>query len=254
MDNSACFQPFGKPELLPFILFFTTCSPYTPSMESLYIFGAGEFAQIACSYFTEEGKYDFKGFVIDDEIAESTHITVMGFQVHKYSEIVNKLIETKTKVFVAISATQMNKSRANVYFRLKAEGCRFATYISPMAFVSKHASIGENVFIFEENVVQFGASIANNTILWSGNHIGHQSKIGSHNFFSSHVVVSGFCSIGDYCYFGVNATLVDHLNIASGTLLGAGSLLLGNTENDSVYIGSPAKKLSGRDPYKVVFK
>ena len=36
-------------------------------------------------------------------------------------------------------------------------------------------------------------SIGNNTIIWSGNHIGHHSKIGNNCFISSHVVVSGFC-------------------------------------------------------------
>jgi len=223
-------------------------------MESLYIFGAGEFAQIACAYFMEEGKYDFKGFVVDDENAETSQSSVMGFEVFGYSEFARSSMKVSSKLFVAISASQMNKSRAAVYFRLKSLGCTFASYVSPMAYVSKYSTIGENVFIFEENVIQNGVEIGNNTILWSGNHIGHQSKLGSHVFFSSHVVVSGFCKIEDYCYFGVNSTLVDHVNIGRGTLVGAGTLILKDTEGDSVYVGNPARKIEGRDPYKVTFR
>ena len=226
---------------------------YHCGMEHLYIFGAGEFAQIASTYFLEEGKYDFKGFIVDDNFLCKETISLES-PVYGYSVKKEVLSEQNTRVFVAISAAQMNLDRSEVYSRLKLLGCRFATYISPMSYVSKHASVGENVFIFEENVVQNGVDIGNDTILWSGNHIGHQSRIGSHVFFSSHVVVSGYCKIENHCYFGVNSTLVDHITIASGTLVGAGSLILKDTESNSVYVGSPAKKIEGRNPYKVIFR
>lgn len=223
-------------------------------MERLYIFGAGEFADIAANYFSEENRYRLEGFVVDDELLASSGETLDGKPVHALSEVVKDFTTNGIKVFVAISASNMNKSRQKVYERLKALGASFATYISPKAYVSNRASIGENVFIFEENVVQLGVTIGNNTVLWSGNHLGHQTKVASHVFFSSHVVVSGFCNVQNNCYFGVNSTLVDHLNIAEGTLVGAGSLILNDTESNSVYIGSPAKKIEGKDPYSVSFR
>jgi sugar O-acyltransferase (sialic acid O-acetyltransferase NeuD family) len=220
----------------------------------LYIYGAGEFAEIAYSYFSEEGKYEFQGFVVDDSHYDKLNMDLLGFPIYSYSESVEKLNETDVRIFVAISASRMNMDRAAIYNKLKSLGCQFATFISSKAFVSPQARIGENVFIFEENVIQKGAEIGDNTILWSGNHIGHQSKIGSHVFFSSHVVVSGYCNIESYCYFGVNSTLVDHISVAQGTLVGAGSLILRNTEINSVYVGSPAKKIDGKDPFKVIFR
>lgn len=223
-------------------------------MQQLYIYGAGEFAQIAHFYFTEEGKYDFKGFIVDDDYYNSLEKDLLGFPIHRYSEIGKFLISSEVRVFIAISASRMNLNRAAIYEKLKQAGCCFANFISPRAYVSNHSKIGENVFIFEQNVIQNGTEIGDNTILWSGNHIGHQSKIGSHVFLSSHVVVSGFCNIESFCYFGVNSTLVDHLSIAQGTLVGAGSLILRDTERNSVYIGNPAKKIEGKDPFEVIFR
>jgi sugar O-acyltransferase (sialic acid O-acetyltransferase NeuD family) len=223
-------------------------------MHDLYIFGVGEFAQIAHSYFREEEIYNFKGFVVDDEFFDFSQEFYRNYAVFKFSEICLDLAADNTKVFVAVSASRMNMNRANLYNRLKAIGCSFATYVSPFSYVSKDASIGENVFIFEENVIQNGVRIGNNSILWSGNHIGHQTKVGSHVFFSSHVVVSGYCRIEDNCYFGVNSTIVDHIHVAHGTLVGAASLILKDTEVDSVYVGNPAKKIEGRDPYTVIFR
>ena len=52
-------------------------------------------------------------------------------------------------------------------------------------------------------------------MLWSGNHIGHGSTIDSHTYLASHVVISGNCKIGERCFFGVNSTLKDYLNIGN---------------------------------------
>ena len=223
-------------------------------MNELYIFGAGEFAKIASSYFSDEGVYDIKGFVVDDEHFNDSCKSINAFPIFKFSEVFERFKSSEVRVFVAISASRMNLDRANVYERLKKLGCQFASYVSPKAFVSSKATLGENVFVFEENVIQNDVEIGDNTILWSGNHVGHQSKIGSHVFLSSHVVISGFCTIERYCYFGVNSTLVDHLFISQGTLVGAGSLILKDTEQNSVYVGNPAKKIDGKDPFKVNFR
>ncbi|WP_245213936.1 hypothetical protein [Rhodoferax sp. AJA081-3] len=62
--------------------------------------------------------------------------------------------------------------------------------------------IGENCFILEDNTLQPFTKIGNNVILWSGNHIGHHGEIHDHVTFTSHVVMSGHCSIGPYSFLG----------------------------------------------------
>jgi len=64
------------------------------------------------------------------------------------------------------------------------------------------------------------------------------------------VVVSGGVEIGEQCFIGVNATLRDHIKIGCECVIGAGTLLLADTEPEGVYIGKaterskiPSKKL-----------
>jgi acetyltransferase-like isoleucine patch superfamily enzyme len=83
--------------------------------------------------------------------------------------------------------------------------------------------------------------------LWSGNHIGHHGIIKDHVTFTSHVVMSGHCVIEENCFLGVNATLKDGIRLAQGTLAGMASAITKNTEEWSVYIGNPAKKLEGKN-------
>ena len=42
--------------------------------------------------------------------------------------------------------------------------------------------IGENSFIFENNVIQPFVRVGNNCILWSGNHVGHRTVLRDHVF------------------------------------------------------------------------
>lgn len=227
---------------------------YAGGMRRLYIFGAGELASIAYSYFHELGNYEMRGFVIDDEFDDKSNSSVDGVSVDTFSNLSSILTSDDVDVFIAVGASSMNRNRQNVFRRLDALGVTFASYVSPYAFVSSKALIGRNVMIFEHNVVQNGVTIGDNSILWSGNHIGHHTSIGAHCFLSSHVVISGYCKVEQNCYFGVNSTVVDNTTIRAATLVGAASLINRDTDECSVYVGVPAKRIPNRNPFEVQFR
>ncbi len=78
-------------------------------------------------------------------------------------------------VFVAIGYGKMNRLRAEKFAAVKTLGYECARYVSSKAFTWPGLTMGENAFIMEANVVQPFASIGANTIIWSGNHIGHHA-------------------------------------------------------------------------------
>lgn len=97
------------------------------------------------------------------------------------------------------------------------------------------------VLFFENNVVQPFVKIGNDSILWSGNHIGHDAIVGDHVFISSHVVISGHVKIGDRSFIGVNSTIKDGVTIGNDCLIGAGSLILKDAADNSVFKGLSAE-------------
>ena len=58
------------------------------------------------------------------------------------------------------------------------------------------------------------------------------------------MVVSGRVYIGKNCYFGVNSTVRDGISIAENCTIGAGALIMRDTEESQVYMGLPAKRIS----------
>jgi sugar O-acyltransferase (sialic acid O-acetyltransferase NeuD family) len=210
----------------------------------LVLVGAGEFAQIALEYFTHDSGYEVVAFSVERSHLKQAHLE--GLPVVPYEDLLTSYPPGTFDVFVAIPSSQMNRLRTRFYQDAKQKGYRFATYISTRAFVWRNAEIGENSFIFENNVIQPFVTVGNNCVLWSGNHIGHRTVIHDHVFIASHAVISGYCDIGEGCFIGVNATLNDHVKVAANCIIGSGALITKDTEADRIYVGSPARAVPGK--------
>ena len=70
-----------------------------------------------------------------------------------------------------------------------------------------------------------------------------------YNFFSSHVVLSGNCQVGDRCFFGVNSTIINGLKIGNDCVIGAATNVTKDLEKGGVYVGNPAKRI--RETYEM---
>jgi sugar O-acyltransferase (sialic acid O-acetyltransferase NeuD family) len=212
------------------------------SNKKLIIVGAGEFAEIADEYFTYDSEYTVCGYAVNSEYIKSDKLN--GKPVTALEQIETVYPPNEFDVFVAVPASDLNQTRTRLYNEIKNKGYNLATYISSAAFVWRNAKVGDNCFIFENNTIQPFVEIGNNVVLWSGNHIGHRTKIEDNVFVSSHVVISGYCNIGSGCFLGVNSTFNDNTSIAPDSILASGSLVNRKlAEEDKVYIGSPAKAL-----------
>ena len=87
-------------------------------------------------------------------------------------------------------------------------------------------------------MIQPNVRIGNNVILWSGNHIGHDSTIGDHVFIASHAVISGNVTIGESSFVGVNATFRDGITVAPRCVIGAGALIMKDTVEGGRLLGA----------------
>ncbi|HEX8989752.1 MAG TPA: acetyltransferase [Rhodocyclaceae bacterium] len=219
-------------------------------MKPLVIFGLGDIAELAAYLFPLHTEYEIAAFCVDREYAEIE--TFLGRPVLTPEELTQKFPPSAADVFVAIGYRNINKGRQEKYQQMKSLGYRLASYVSPKATVFDNVEIGDNCFVFENNVIQPFVRVGNDTILWSGNHVGHHSVIGDHCFIASHAVISGRVTIGRNVFIGVNATLRDHISIGDHCVVGAGTLLLKDAEPHQVFVqGStppsrvPSYKLRG---------
>ncbi len=216
------------------------------SSKNLVIVGAGETAILAYEYFTKDSDYNVVAFAVNEQyITEQSLLTLPVLPLEKVEKSHPK---DEYSLFVAMGSAELNYARARVFQACKSMGYAMASYVSSRSFIWDNVEIGENCFILEDNTLQPFTKVGNNVVMWSGNHLGHRSVIHDHCFITSHVVISGFCEVGEYSFLGVNACLADNIQIGKNNFIGMGCNILKNTKDDSVFIekGTEKAKISAK--------
>ncbi|WP_421997905.1 acetyltransferase [Roseovarius confluentis] len=220
--------------------------------KDILIVGAGEFADIAYEYFTVDSDYRVVGFAVERDYLDET--VKFDLPVVPLEDAPSHFDPGKTDAHVAVTSTKLNRIRAHLIALTKEHGYHLANFVSPRAMVWRTAELGENVFIFENNVVQHGVQIDDGCVLWSGNHIGHQTRIRENCFLSSHIVVSGYCDIGARSFLGVNAALADNVHLAEDCLVGMAAAVTKSFDTPGLILnGNPAEaaKVSSYRYYRI---
>ena len=203
-------------------------------MGDIVIFGAGDIARLAHHYFTHDSDHRVAAFTVDRSYREAE--SFLELPLIDFENVAARYPPDRCRMFVALSYTKMNHARAAKYDAAKALGYELVSYVSSRCTWLTDHPAGDNCFILEDNTIQPFVRIGNDVTLWSGNHIGHDSVIEDHCFIASHVVVSGHVRVRSYCFIGVNATLRNSITLAPETLVGAGSVIMKDTEPKSVYV------------------
>lgn len=214
----------------------------TRSGGKLVIVGAGEFAEIAYEYFTHDSPYEVVAFAVEAAFRDAD--ALFGLPVVDLESLADRYPPDAHEAFVAVTNTHLNRVRARLCGAARAAGYRLASYVSSRAFVWHNVQMGDNCFVFENNVLQYHVRLGDGVVLWSGNHVGHRTRIGDYVFVTSHAVVSGYCEVGGHCFLGVNCSLGDHVRVPPDCIVGMGAVVVKDLpEPGRVYVGSPARPM-----------
>jgi sugar O-acyltransferase (sialic acid O-acetyltransferase NeuD family) len=205
----------------------------SPGAQRLVIFGIGDFAQVAQAYLARDSRFEVVAFSVHQR--HLTEPTLNGLDVVAFEGLLHRYPPAEYAMLVAVGYSRLNRARGEVYQACKTLGYQLITYVDPTVSRVGSSSIGDNCFVFEQNVIQPFVTIGNNVVLWSGNHIGHHTTIGDNCFIASHAVVSGRVTIGANTFIGVNATIRDGVTIAPNCIIGAGAVILRDTDEAEVY-------------------
>jgi sugar O-acyltransferase (sialic acid O-acetyltransferase NeuD family) len=202
-------------------------------MARVVVFGTSNWAQLAHFYLTHDSPHEVVAFTVDRKFASSSDF--QGLPVIPFDEVERSYPPAEFEMFIPMSFKKMGHNRSEKYYGAKQKGYRLISYVSSKATTWPGFVCGDNCFIFEDNTIQPFVEIGNDVVMWSGNHIGHHTKIKDHVTITSHVVISGCCTIEEHCFFGVNSTVRDETTIARETLVGMGVTIAKDTKEFEIY-------------------
>jgi sugar O-acyltransferase (sialic acid O-acetyltransferase NeuD family) len=205
------------------------------------VIGIGDFGRIARYYLEHDSPHRVVAHAVSSALLDRTEF--FGLPVVALDELPRTHPPEEFDVQIGIAYSRVNRNRREMFETAKRLGYRVITYVCSKAITWPDLDAGEGAFLFEANVIQPFVRIGSNTVLWSGNHIGHDSTIGDHVFIASHVVVSGNCRVGDNTFIGVNATLRDGIAIGANCVIGAGTLVLEDIPDGTILKGTASLPL-----------
>lgn len=169
--------------------------------KKIVLLGAGGHAKSLIDVIEQENKFEIFGLV--DNVAKGD---VLGYKVLGDDEILKEIKNECPNAIVAVGQIKTPKIRIELFCKLKELGFALPIIISPLAYVSKHASIGAGTAVMHYAFINAGAKVGENCIINTKALIEHDAVVGDNCHISTASVINGDVRVGDNTFFGSNAT------------------------------------------------
>lgn len=136
-----------------------------------------------------------------------------------------------------------NKTRKKLLEKVFACGFEIVTLIHPSAIVSSSAIVGVGTVIMPNVVVNIYGKIGDGVILNTGCIIEHECIIKDFVHISPNVSLAGNVKVGQFTHIGIGSCVIQGNFIGENCILGAGSVVVENIENNKVCYGNPCKEV-----------
>lgn len=185
----------------------------------LLLIGGGGHAQSCIDVIEQTGLFEIEGLF---DVAGKVGTFVSGYPIIDTDEHIGEYITNDVSFLVTVGQIKSAGLRKKLYTRLKELNANIATVVSPLAYVSKHAKIGEGSIIMHHAFVNAGAVVGENCILNTKSLIEHSAIIGNHCHIATAAVVNGDARIEDESFIGSNAVIVQGAVLKTGGFVKAG--------------------------------
>jgi sugar O-acyltransferase (sialic acid O-acetyltransferase NeuD family) len=145
---------------------------------------------------------------------------------------------------VAIGIGQAGTKR-QVVARLRAMGAhlRFPPVIHPFSCVGPGVELGEGVVIQPGSVLVCDLTVGEFTIVGACSSLSHDARVGAYNFLSPGLRLAGYGRVEDDCTTGLNTCILAHTTMHSGSISGAGAVIIRDVAPGATVAGVPARPL-----------
>ncbi|MCH4093851.1 MAG: acetyltransferase [Acetobacter peroxydans] len=130
-------------------------------------------------------------------------------------------------------------------------GLKLASVISPSAFVSRFAEIGNGVIIGPHVSVQATAKIGNNVAINTAAIIGHDVVVKENCVISSMVNLGGGVHVEALSYIGMGALIREKLHVGGSSIVGMGAVVHSDVPSEVIVVGNPARVVRRNEEKKV---
>ncbi len=192
------------------------------AMKPIVLLGGGGHCKSCIDVIEAEGKFSILGII---DLKENIGNSVLNYKIIDCDEHIEKYVDSNTYFLITLGQIKSAEKRISLYNKLKNLNANIATIISPHAYVSKYANIGEGSIVMHNAIINANVNIGVNCIINTKSLLEHDATVGNHCHISTATILNGEVSVGDNSFVGSNSTVVQCAKIKNDTFIKAGTLV-----------------------------
>ena len=210
----------------------------------LLIAGAGGFARETAQAVADvnaagEQRWRLLGHLDDDPALHGG--TVDGVPVLGGCDLVHEL--TDAQVLLCVGSPRDHSGRARLARRLGLPAGRWATLVHPTASVSGSSVIGPGSVLLAQVVLTAAVRLGAHVAVMPHTVLTHDDEVADFATLAAGVRLAGGVRVERGAYLGSGALVRESGTVGAWSLVGMGSVVLGDVPPGEVWAGSPARRL-----------
>jgi sugar O-acyltransferase (sialic acid O-acetyltransferase NeuD family) len=190
----------------------------------LILIGGGGHCKSCIDVIEQENKFLIAGIVdINTSICD-----LLGYPLLGHDDDLAKLKLNYDYALVTIGQIKTPAIRIRLLDYAKSLGFKLPAIISPRAYVSKHAKIGNGTIVMHDALINAGAIVGDNCIINTKSLIEHDAVIENNCHISTGAIINGGVIVKQGSFVGSNAVTKESVDTKENDFIKAGSLFKGH--------------------------
>ena len=189
----------------------------------LILIGGGGHCKSCIDVIEQENKFIIAGIVdINRSISD-----LLGYRLLGHDDDLAKLKLSYDYALITIGQIKTPAIRVRLFAYAKSLGFKLPVIISPRAYVSKHANIGNGTIVMHDALINAGAEVGDNCIINTKSLIEHDAVIENNCHISTGAIINGGAIVKQSSFVGSNAVTKESVKTNEKDFIKAGSLFKG---------------------------
>lgn len=189
----------------------------------LILIGGGGHCASCIDVIEQAGQFDIAGIVDKDVTSDS----MLGYPIVGNDDDLQALRSSYDYALITIGQIRSPAIRIKLFEYAKLLGFNFPTIISPRAYVSKNAVIGEGTVVMHDALINARANVGANCIINTKALIEHDAIVEDNCHVSTGAVINGSTLIRQGTFVGSNAVTKESVQSKENDFIKAGSVFKG---------------------------
>lgn len=190
----------------------------------LILIGGGSHCASCIDVIEQEGRFEVAGIVDANAASDS----LLGYPFLGNDNNLQELRSKYDQALITVGQIKSPEIRIKLFFYAKMLGFKFPTIISPRAYVSRHATVGNGTIVMHDALINSRATVGINCIINSKSLIEHDVNVYDHCHVSTGSIVNGGAQIKQGTFIGSNAATKELVQTLENDFIKAGTFFKGH--------------------------